>query len=82
MLHSISVCVCVKNCKMIIVVYLSPLSSDEPKSKLKVKVSPSLSQILEKMEISEKQKQEKLGELTLLITPHIKHHHVLMLTIL
>ncbi|KAF7706546.1 cysteine and histidine-rich domain-containing protein 1 [Silurus meridionalis] len=35
-------------------------SSDEPKSKLKVKVSPSLTQILVKMEISEKEKQEKI----------------------
>ncbi|XP_060780991.1 cysteine and histidine-rich domain-containing protein 1 [Neoarius graeffei] len=35
-------------------------SSDEPKSKLKVKVSPSLAQILEKMELSEREKQEKI----------------------
>lgn len=52
-----------------IVVYLLPLSSDEPKSKLKVKVSPSLAQILEKMELSEQEKQEKIGELMSLITP-------------
>lgn len=51
------------------VVYLLPLSSDEPKSKLKVKVSPSLAQILEKMELSEREKQEKIGELMSLITP-------------
>lgn len=52
-----------------IVVYLLPLSSDELKSKLKVKVSPSLAQILEKMELSEREKQEKIGELMSLITP-------------
>lgn len=40
------------------------VSADEPKSKLKVKVSPSLTQILEKIEISEREKQEKIGELT------------------
>ncbi|XP_066536503.1 cysteine and histidine-rich domain-containing protein 1 [Hoplias malabaricus] len=33
-------------------------SSDEPKTKLKVKVAPSLVQILEKMEISERQKEK------------------------
>lgn len=67
---------------MILFVYLSPISSDEPKCKLKVKVSPSLAQIMEKMEISERQKHEKLGELTFLITPQPhKHHHVLTLTI-
>jgi len=38
------------------------LSSEEPKVKLQVKVSPSLAQILEKMEITEREKREKLGE--------------------
>ncbi|XP_036452006.1 cysteine and histidine-rich domain-containing protein 1 [Colossoma macropomum] len=35
-------------------------SSDEPKTKLKVKVAPSLAQILEKMEIVEREKKEKI----------------------
>ncbi|XP_076843615.1 cysteine and histidine-rich domain-containing protein 1 [Brachyhypopomus gauderio] len=35
-------------------------SSDEPKVSLKVKVSPSLMQVLEKMEVSERQKQEMM----------------------
>lgn len=35
-------------------------SSDESKSKLKLKISPSLAQIAEKMEITEKEKREKL----------------------
>uniref|UniRef100_A0A8B9LBY0 Cysteine and histidine-rich domain-containing protein 1-like n=1 Tax=Astyanax mexicanus TaxID=7994 RepID=A0A8B9LBY0_ASTMX len=35
-------------------------SSDEPKSKLKVKVSPSLTQILEKMEITEREKKQQI----------------------
>ncbi|XP_060730802.1 cysteine and histidine-rich domain-containing protein 1 [Tachysurus vachellii] len=48
-------------------------SSDEPKSKLKVKVSPSLSQILEKMEISEKQKQEKLDSKIVIVGTKCKN---------
>lgn len=47
----------------IIAVYVLSVSADEPKSKLKVKVAPSLTQILEKIEISEREKQEKIGEL-------------------
>lgn len=35
-------------------------SSDESKSKLKLKISPSLAQIAEKMEITEREKREKL----------------------
>uniref|UniRef100_A0A671PGF0 Cysteine and histidine-rich domain-containing protein 1-like n=1 Tax=Sinocyclocheilus anshuiensis TaxID=1608454 RepID=A0A671PGF0_9TELE len=35
-------------------------SSDEPQTKLQVKISPSLAQIMEKMEITEREKREKL----------------------
>uniref|UniRef100_A0A8C1S6X2 Zgc:92429 n=1 Tax=Cyprinus carpio TaxID=7962 RepID=A0A8C1S6X2_CYPCA len=35
-------------------------SSDEPKTKLQVKIAPSLAQIAEKMEITEREKREKL----------------------
>ncbi|XP_026867286.2 LOW QUALITY PROTEIN: cysteine and histidine-rich domain-containing protein 1 [Electrophorus electricus] len=35
-------------------------SSDEPKVKLKVKVSPALTQVLDKMEASERQKEEQI----------------------
>lgn len=42
-------------------------SSDEPKTKLQVKIAPSLDQIVEKMKITEKEKREKLGEQFLLL---------------
>uniref|UniRef100_A0A672S0D3 Zgc:92429 n=1 Tax=Sinocyclocheilus grahami TaxID=75366 RepID=A0A672S0D3_SINGR len=35
-------------------------SSDEPKTKLQVKIAPSLAQIAEKMEITEREKREKM----------------------
>uniref|UniRef100_A0A671KAZ2 CHORD domain-containing protein n=1 Tax=Sinocyclocheilus anshuiensis TaxID=1608454 RepID=A0A671KAZ2_9TELE len=41
-------------------------SSDEPKTKLQVKIAPSLAQIAEKMEITEREKREKLGQQFLL----------------
>lgn len=41
-------------------------SSDEPKTKLQVKIAPSLAQIVEKMKITEEEKREMLGEQTLL----------------
>ncbi|KAK3568039.1 hypothetical protein QTP86_029100 [Hemibagrus guttatus] len=47
--------------------------SDEPKSKLKVKVSPSLAQILEKMEISERQKHEKLDSKVVIVGTKCKN---------
>lgn len=55
----------------ILAVYLLSVSSDEPKSKLNVKVSPALVQILEKMEINEREKKEKIGEPTPLISSHL-----------
>lgn len=58
----------------IIVVYLLSVSYDEPKSNLKVKVSPSLAQILEKMEVSQREKQEKLGEFVCVINISIYSH--------
>ncbi|NP_001003457.1 uncharacterized protein LOC445063 [Danio rerio] len=42
-------------------------SSDEPKTKLQVKISPSLIQIMEKMEISEREKREKLESQALVV---------------
>ncbi|XP_062849407.1 cysteine and histidine-rich domain-containing protein 1 [Trichomycterus rosablanca] len=48
-------------------------SSDEPKSKLKVKVSPSLTQILEKMEISEKKKQEIIESQSVIVGTKCKN---------
>uniref|UniRef100_A0A673KBZ2 Cysteine and histidine-rich domain-containing protein 1-like n=1 Tax=Sinocyclocheilus rhinocerous TaxID=307959 RepID=A0A673KBZ2_9TELE len=47
-------------------------SSDEPQKKLQVKISPSLAQIMEKMEITEREKREKLGK----AQDHLQHKHV------